>query len=70
MTKVITLSENLGQMTNEEGLAFIERMRRQLDRFALLPGTQGQKMNPECEAGIRQICDKVEREIHQSLCES
>lgn len=55
-------------MTYEEGLAFIERMRRQLDRFDVaVPGMSGKRMDPETETNIRRICDELEAEFKKDL---
>ncbi len=67
-SNVIGLSENLSTMTNDEGLAFIARMRRQLDRFEVaVPGANGRRMPPEYEAEIRRLCDEVESNIRARL---
>ena len=67
--QVITFMESPGRtMTCEEGLTFIDRMRRQLDRFGVaVPGKEGQHMDPEIEARIRQICDELEAELKIDL---
>ncbi len=63
-SNVIGFSENIPTMTNDEGLAFIARMRRQLDRFEVaVPGTNGRRMDREYELEIRRLCDEVESEI-------
>ncbi len=55
-------------MTYEEGFAFIEKMRRQLDRFDVaLPGRTGARMDPQIEARIREICDDLEAEFRSDL---
>jgi hypothetical protein len=64
---VIALSENTKTMTFEEGRTFIERTRRQLDRFSELPHAHGEKIAPEDEAEIRGMCDKLEADINRSL---
>jgi hypothetical protein len=66
--KVIEFSETDRPMTYAQGLAFIKRMRRQLDRFDVTgPGKSGKRMDPETEARIRQICDEVEAEFRSDL---
>jgi hypothetical protein len=55
-------------MTYEQAFAFIEKMRRQLDRFGVaVPGKNGQRMNPETEAQIRSLCDELEAEFRSDL---
>jgi hypothetical protein len=66
-SNVIQFSENAGTMTFEEGLAFIERTRRQIDRFHSLPHSPEQTIAPEHEAKIRRLCDELEADIHASL---
>ncbi|MGA7077472.1 MAG: hypothetical protein WBY61_02050, partial [Terriglobales bacterium] len=65
---VLNFAEEIPAMTYAEGLAFIERTRRQLDRFDVaFPGANGQRMNSETEAKIRAICDELEADIRKSL---
>jgi hypothetical protein len=67
-SNVIEFGETTHPMTYEEGLAFIERMRRQLDRFDVaVPGMSGKRMNPETEAKIRRICDELEADFKKDL---
>lgn len=67
-SNVIGFSENVPAMTFAEGLAFVENTRRKLDRFDVaFPGANGQRMNPETEAKIRNICDELEVDIRKSL---
>jgi len=66
--RVIEFAQTDRPMTYEEGLAFIDRMRRQLDRFGVaVPGANGRRMNPETEAQIRRICDVLEAEFQSDL---
>jgi hypothetical protein len=65
--KVQMLAENTGTMTFAEGRAFIERTRRQLDRFDDLPHPPGQTIVPEDAAEIRKMCDELEADINRSL---
>jgi hypothetical protein len=64
---VIALSENTKTMTFAEGRTFIERTRRQLDRFDDLPRAPGQSILPEDAAQIRKMCDELEADINRSL---
>jgi hypothetical protein len=66
-SSIIQFSENVSTMTFEEGLAFIERTRRQLDRFHSLPHPPEQIIAPEDEAEIRRMCDALEADIRASL---
>jgi hypothetical protein len=67
-SKVITFGENIGTMTYGEGLAFIERTRRQLDRFdSALPHEDGQTITPEDAAAIRLKLDALERDVRNDL---
>jgi hypothetical protein len=55
-------------LTYEEGLAFIERTRRQLDGFDdALPHGEGQTIAPEEAASIRQGLDELETDIRKDL---
>jgi hypothetical protein len=60
-------AENTGTMTFAEGRAFIERTRRQLDRFHELPHAPGQTIAPDDAAEIRRMCDGLEADIKRSL---
>jgi hypothetical protein len=64
---VIGLSEPTGTMTFAQGLAFIERTRRQLDRFDALPHAPDQSIAPEDAADIRRQCVELEADILKYL---
>lgn len=64
---VLKLAEPMKTMTFAEGLAFIERTRRQLDRFDALPHAPGQAISPEDAAEIRRLCDELSADINRSL---
>jgi hypothetical protein len=64
---VLGFSETTATMTFAEGLVFIERTRRQLDRFDALPHAPGEAISPEDAAAIRQQCDELEADIRRSL---
>ena len=66
VSNVIGFTENIPMKTAQQGLAFVARMRRQLDRYGVaLPGKEGQCIDPEHEAHIRRICDDLEADIQQ-----
>jgi hypothetical protein len=65
--KVEMLAEKTSTATFGQGLAFIERTRRQLDRFEQLPHPPSQTIASEDAAGIRRLCDELEADIHKSL---
>ena len=67
MAQVVNISKDLAPMTYADGLAFIERTRRQLDRFALLPRREGQVIRPKDDAEIRRMCDALETHIKNYL---
>jgi hypothetical protein len=64
---VICFSENTAAMTFAQGLTFVERTRRQLDRFDALPHAPGETISPEDAAAIRKQCDELETDINRSL---
>jgi hypothetical protein len=67
-SNVIDFAQTDHPMTYEQGLAFIKRMRRQLDRFEVtVPGANGRRIAPETEAKIRRLCDELEAEFHIDL---
>jgi hypothetical protein len=66
-SQILTLAEPTQTMTFAEGLAFIARTRRQLDRFGELPGASDRTIAPESATKIRRLCDKLESDINRSL---
>ncbi len=66
--QIIGLIENAGcSMTFEEGLAFIERSRRQMQRLSELPALHGTPADPDREARIFDRLDKLELSIRASM---
>jgi hypothetical protein len=65
--KVLRFGEPTGTATFADGLAFIERTRRQLDRFHALPHAPGEAISPEDETVIRRQCDDLEADINAYL---
>jgi hypothetical protein len=67
-SQVIDFGENTHTMTYAEGLAFIERTRRLLDRFdTALPHPQGKSIAPEDAAAIRRQLDALEIDFRKDL---
>ena len=67
-TNILGFSEPLGKMTFAEGLSFIERTRRQVDRFDdALPHPSGETIDPMEADAIRSMCDELEADINRSL---
>ena len=66
--KELFFGEPTRTMTYEAGLAFIERTRRQLDRFeAALPDGEERKITPEAETSIRRQLDELEADFRTDL---
>ena len=66
--KALFFGEPTRTMTYQEGLAFIERTRRQLDRFEVaLPDGEIRKLAPEAEASIRRQLDELEADFRRDL---
>ena len=66
--KVIAFGEPTRTMTYEEGLAFVERTRRQLDRFEVaLPRANEQRIAPGDAANIRRQLDSLEADFKKDL---
>jgi hypothetical protein len=70
--QIIGLMENGGRsMTCEEGLVFIARSRRQLDRFSVaIPNADDIRSSPEFQNGLRQRLDKLEADIRRTIAEA
>jgi hypothetical protein len=65
---MLMFGETTHTMTYEEGLAFIERTRRQLDRFDVaLPHDSGQTIAPKDATNIRRQLDALEAEFKRDL---
>lgn len=66
--KVIQFGEATGTMTYAEGIAFIERTRRQLDRFDdAMPRPPGESIAPEDAQRIHTMLDALEADIRKDL---
>ena len=50
-------------MSVDQVLAYIERARRQLDRFELLPLGASNPIDPEAVKNIRRLCDELEESL-------
>jgi len=57
---------SIQMMTQADALAFIERTRRQLDCFELLPGGADNHIAPEEANAIRQLCDELEFSLYNT----
>ena len=67
-SNVLEFSENIPTMTFEEGLAFIERTRRQLDRFEVaFPRANGEHIPPETQADVRRLLSELEADIRAKV---
>ena len=67
-SKVISFAEPEQKMTIADGLAYVERTRRQLDRFdAALPHDEGKTFDPQEAAEIRKLCDRLETDLNRLL---
>ena len=67
-SKVIRFGETPATMTYAEGLAFVERSRRQLDRFKeAIPRPGGETIAPEDAADIRRLLDDLEAGFRKDL---
>jgi hypothetical protein len=67
--QLLTLAENTRTMTFAEGRAFIERTRRQLDRFDALPRAPGKAIAEHDATAIRTMCDELEADINRAISE-
>jgi hypothetical protein len=68
VAKVIQFGEAPGTMTYAEGLAFIERTRRQLDRFDdAMPRPPGETIAPEDAQRIRTMLGELEADLRKDL---
>ena len=56
-----------GYASQGDLLRYIERTRRQLDRFEELPDGHARRINPDAAARIRCMCDELETDILTGL---
>lgn len=54
---------DFASMSIPEVLDYIDRTRRQLDRFESLPGAAGKPIDPAEAATIRRLCDELEASL-------
>jgi hypothetical protein len=67
-SNILRFGENTATMTYGEGLAFIERTRRQLDRFdTALAGGNASPFPPEEAAALRTELDALEASLRKDL---
>jgi hypothetical protein len=64
---VIQFGEVTASMTFAEGLSFVERTRRQLDRSGELPGDNMTFIPADEAREIRRLCDELEADIKAKL---
>jgi len=66
-SSVIGFSKKTATMTIADALAFIERTRRQVDRFNVLPRAPDQWITPEDAADIHRQCDELEADLKRRM---
>ena len=64
---VLPLHEMPADATNAEALAWVNRMRRLLDRWENLPDHEGRSMTPKLMLQAREELDEVERGVHRNM---
>jgi hypothetical protein len=64
---VSLLNELPGDATNAEGLAWVNRMRRVLDRWETLPDSQRRSMTPDLKRQAYSELDAVEHSIRRNM---
>jgi hypothetical protein len=63
---ILAFGEPTDAATAEDGLAFVERTRRQLDRYERMSGVPYPAEHAEC---IRRMCDTLEADIRRSIAD-
>ena len=61
------LPELPAHATNAEALAWVNRMRRVVDRWESLPGYQSFSMTPELRQQVREELDAVELSVRRNM---
>jgi hypothetical protein len=56
-----------GHASQGDLLRYVDRTRRQLDRFEELPEGNSKRIEPEAAARIRRMCDELEADIIKGL---
>jgi len=65
--EIIELRRPAGYASQGDLLRYIERTRRQLDRFEQLPDGHAKRIDPDAAARIRCMCDELETDILTGL---
>jgi hypothetical protein len=67
MHAVLPMNELPGNATNSEALAWVNRMRRLLDRWETLPEVANRSPTPELKRQAHGELDEVERSIRRNM---
>jgi hypothetical protein len=67
MHAVLPMNELPGNATNSEALAWVNRMRRLLDRWETLPEVANRSLTPELRRQAHGELDEVERSIRRNM---
>ena len=65
--EIFQLRPLAGHASQGDLLRYIDRTRRQLDRFEELPGSHADRKDPDTVANIRRMCDELEADIIKGL---
>jgi len=65
--EILELRPPAGHASQGDLLRYIERTRRQLDRFEELPDGHSKRIAPDAAVRIRRMCDELESDILTGL---
>jgi hypothetical protein len=65
--EIFQLRSPAGHASQGDLLRYIDRTRRQLDRFEKLPDGHANRKEPDTVANIRRMCDELEADIVKGL---
>jgi hypothetical protein len=65
--QILQLRPPAGYASQGDLLRYVDRTRRQLDRFEELPEGNSKRIGPEAAARIRRMCDELEADIVRGL---